>query len=61
MIRIAIYLRISTDEAHQPYSLDAQEQRLRAYVASQPDWELVRVFTDQMSGPPPNAPSCNER
>ena len=49
-MRIAIYLRISTDEAHQPYSLDAQEQRLRAYVASQPDWELVRVFTDQMSG-----------
>ncbi len=49
-MRIAIYLRISTDEDHQPYSLGAQEQRLRSYVDSQPDWELTRVFTDQMSG-----------
>jgi site-specific DNA recombinase len=49
-LRVAIYLRISTDEDHQPYSLGAQEQRLRSYVASQPDWELTRVFTDQMSG-----------
>ncbi|MGH3264669.1 MAG: recombinase family protein, partial [Trebonia sp.] len=49
-MRVAIYRRISTDEEHQPYSLEAQEQRLRAYVASQPDWQLVRTFTDQASG-----------
>jgi site-specific DNA recombinase len=49
-VRVAIYRRISTDEDHQPYSLDAQEQRLRAYVSSQPDWQLVRTFTDQASG-----------
>ena len=47
---VAIYRRISTDEAHQPYSLEAQEQRLRAYIESQPDWHLVRTFTDQASG-----------
>jgi site-specific DNA recombinase len=49
-VRVAIYLRISTDEEHQPYSLEAQEQRLGAYVASQPGWTLVRTFVDQASG-----------
>jgi site-specific DNA recombinase len=49
-LRIATYTRISTDEAHQPYSLEAQEGRLRAYVESQPGWMLVRSFTDQQSG-----------
>jgi len=28
----------------------AQEQRLRSYVASQPDWRPVGTFTDQPSG-----------
>lgn len=50
MLRVATYTRISTDEEHQPYSLDAQDVRLRAYVATQPDWELARTFTDQVSG-----------
>ena len=49
-MRIATYTRISTGEAHQPFSLEAQDTRLRAYVASQDGWELVRTFTDQMSG-----------
>ncbi len=34
--RVACYLRISTDEEHQPFSLGAQETRLAAFVASQP-------------------------
>lgn len=50
VVRVAVYVRISTDEAHQPYSLDAQETRLRAYLSSQPGWELAKVFTDQASG-----------
>ncbi len=49
-MRIATYTRISTDEDHQPYSLDAQADRLGNYVASQDGWELVRQFTDQASG-----------
>lgn len=49
-MRIATYTRISTDEAHQPYSLQAQDGRLRAYVASQGGWVLTRQFSDQMSG-----------
>jgi site-specific DNA recombinase len=34
--RVAIYIRRSTDEEHQPYSLEAQETKLRAFVESQP-------------------------
>ena len=49
-VRVATYTRISTDEEHQPYSLEAQDQRLRAYIRSQEGWELTRQFSDQMSG-----------
>ncbi len=49
-MRIATYSRISTDEEHQPYSLEAQAQRLAAYVQSQENWRLVRRFSDQASG-----------
>ena len=50
MLRIATYTRISTDEAHQPYSLEAQAQRLGSYVESQEGWRVVRRFSDQASG-----------
>lgn len=46
-MRVAIYLRISTDEDHQPYSLEAQETKLRAYIASQDNWHLTGVYPDQ--------------
>ena len=49
-MRIATYSRISTDEEHQPYSLEAQAQRLAAYIQSQDGWRLVRHFIDQTSG-----------
>lgn len=49
-MRIATYTRISTDETTQPYSLEAQAERLGAYTASQDDWQITRRFTDQMSG-----------
>ena len=39
--RVACYLRISTDEEHQPFSLGAQQTRLGAFVVSQPGWEQV--------------------
>ncbi len=48
--RVALYLRISTDEDHQPFSLSSQEHRLAAFVASQPGWEHVKTYTDQFSG-----------
>lgn len=49
-IRVATYTRISTDEEHQPFSLEAQAERLGSYVHSQDSWELTRRYTDQMSG-----------
>jgi site-specific DNA recombinase len=49
-IRVATYTRISTDEEHQPFSLEAQADRLGSYVRSQENWQLARRYTDQMSG-----------
>ncbi len=49
-MRVATYTRISIDEDHQPYSLEAQAERLSAYVKSQENWELTRRFSDQSSG-----------
>ncbi len=39
-MRVATFPRISTDEEHQPYSLEAQNTRLAAYIASKESWEL---------------------
>ena len=47
---VATYCRISTDEERQPFSLDAQAERLAAYIAAQPEWRHVRSYTDQISG-----------
>jgi hypothetical protein len=44
------YRRISTDEERRPFSLDAQQERLAAYVAVQPGWVLTRSYSDRMSG-----------
>lgn len=49
-VRVATYTRISTDEEHQPFSLEAQALRLGSYIQSQDSWQLVHHFTDQMSG-----------
>ena len=48
--RVALYTRISTDEANQPYSLGAQSDRLEAFVASQPDWKVTARYEDHASG-----------
>ena len=49
-VRVAIYVRRSTDEEHQPFSIEAQDSRLRSYVRSQPGWSLVARFEDDASG-----------
>jgi site-specific DNA recombinase len=49
--RVAIYIRRSTDDEHQPFSLEAQETKLRAFVVSQPgEWQVVDVYSDDASG-----------
>jgi site-specific DNA recombinase len=47
--RIGVYLRRSTNEEHQPYSLEAQLARLDPYIASQPGWRKTHTFTDNAS------------
>jgi site-specific DNA recombinase len=49
-VKVATYRRISTDEERQPFSLDAQQERLAAYVAVRPGWVLTRSYSDRMSG-----------
>ena len=49
MRRVAVYTRRSTDEEHQPYSIEAQTVRLDAYIASQPGWVKAATFTDNAS------------
>lgn len=55
-VRVGVYERRSTDEEHQPYSIEAQDTSLTAYVASQPGWRLVQRFTDDASGATTNRP-----
>jgi site-specific DNA recombinase len=48
--RIAVYVRRSTDDEHQPFSIDAQLAKLNSYIDSQPGWTLVATFSDDASG-----------
>jgi site-specific DNA recombinase len=59
--RVAIYLRRSTDEENQPYSLEAQETRLRAFTDSQPgEWTIVAVYSDDASGATTDRPDLEK-
>jgi site-specific DNA recombinase len=49
-VRVGIYVRRSTDDEHQPYSIEAQDTRLDGYIGSQPGWRLVARFPDDASG-----------
>jgi len=52
IIRVAGYIRISTDEEHQPYSLSAQEDRIKEYIRfrRKEGYRLFRIYSDQKSG-----------
>ncbi|GAA4838748.1 recombinase family protein [Saccharopolyspora rosea] len=49
-VRVGVYMRRSTDDEHQPYSIEAQDERLKSYVESQPGWEVALRFSDDASG-----------
>jgi site-specific DNA recombinase len=49
-VRVCTLTRRSTDEEHQPYSIEMQDQRLGAYIQSQEGWELYQQYSDNMSG-----------
>ena len=42
--RVAVYLRRSTDDEHQPFSINAQDTALASYVTTQPGWTLVAIM-----------------
>ena len=49
-VRVGVYVRRSTDDEHQPYSIEAQDTRLAAYIGSQPGWHQAARFADDASG-----------
>lgn len=62
MHKVAFYTRISTDEDHQKYSLDAQKDRLEAFCTSQygDEWEMFKLYRDTESGTHMNRPGLEE-
>ncbi len=59
-VRVGIYVRRSTDDEHQPYSIEAQYARLASYIDSQPGWRLVKRFHDDASGATTNRPGLSQ-
>ncbi|WP_239394232.1 recombinase family protein [Frankia sp. CiP3] len=49
-VRVGIYLRRSSDDENQPYTIEAQDERLRSYIDSQPNWVVALRFADDASG-----------
>lgn len=45
--RVAAYARVSTDEDEQLNSYDAQIDYYEKHIKSNPDWEFVKVYTDE--------------
>ena len=60
-VRVGVYVRRSTDDEHQPYSIQAQDTRLAAYIGSQPGWRQAARFADDASGATTTGPACNGR
>ncbi|MEW8994437.1 recombinase family protein [Clostridium sp.] len=48
--RVAIYCRVSTMRGSQEESLEAQKSGLQNMVKDNPNWTLVKVYTDTESG-----------
>lgn len=45
--RVAAYARVSTDEAEQLTSYEAQVEHYTRYIRSNPEWEFVEVYADE--------------
>lgn len=58
--RVAVYLRRSTDDEHQPFSIGAQETALTSYVTTQPGWTLVATYSDDASGATTSRPGLQQ-
>jgi DNA invertase Pin-like site-specific DNA recombinase len=47
MTRIALYLRYSSEEQSEGWSLEAQERGCRSFVDSKPGWAITAIYTDE--------------
>lgn len=45
--RVAIYVRVSTDEIHQSMSYELQKKYYEDFVLKHPNWELVGIYADE--------------
>ncbi len=46
-IRVAAYVRVSTDSKEQLESYNSQVKHYTEYIASKPEWQLVEIFADE--------------
>lgn len=62
IINVGGYIRISTDEERQRYSLPVQEKRINEYVNSRREdrYRLHKVYSDQASARTLNRPWLKE-
>lgn len=45
--RVAAYARVSTDQEEQATSYDAQVNFYTSYIGERPDWQFVKVYSDE--------------
>lgn len=46
-LRVAAYVRVSTDSEEQLLSLDAQKNHYETYIKARPDWEYAGLYFDE--------------
>ncbi len=45
--RVAVYVRVSTDDVRQTTSYELQQKYYEDYVSKHPNWELVGIYADE--------------
>ena len=45
--RVAIYVRVSTDDVRQTTSFELQKQYYEDFVVKHPNWTLVKIYADE--------------
>ena len=45
--RVAVYVRVSTDDPRQTTSYELQKQYYEEFVIKHPKWELVHIYADE--------------
>ena len=49
-VRVAVYCRVSTKLKEQEDSLEIQREAYASFIRTRPDWQLVDVYSDSISG-----------